>query len=252
MWRVAWLSIFAAAAWAAAEPKQPAGKTPEGAQEGVIDPKADQALKRMSDYLGNLKSFQVESDTVDEKYTRDGQKIQELQQSTITVRRPGELRVDRVSPRGHAVFRADGKQFAVYNKDKNVYATAPAPEHIDQAVDEVRDKLNIDAPGGDLIVSDPYRDLTDGTITGRYIGLEPIDGAMAHHLAFTKKDVDWQIWIKDGPEPVPVRYVITSKDSPTQPQFTMVLHDWQPNVQVMKEYFAFTPPAGAKRLEFKH
>lgn len=241
--------LVGATAWATeAQPKQ----APRGgaqAQEGVVDPKADAALKRMSDYVGNLKSFRVETTTVDEKVATDGQKIQEVQVSTVTVRRPGQVRVDRVSPAGRAVFVDDGKQFTLYNRDKNVYATASAPPRLDAAVDEARGRLHLDAPAGDLIVPDSYDALIDGTVTGRYIGREPVDGAMAHHLAFTKKNTDWQIWIKDGPDPVPLRFVITSKDLPGQPQFTAVLRNWQPNAPVSANTFAFTPPAGAKRVE---
>jgi hypothetical protein len=248
--RVALMAVLVGTtAWATeSQPKQ---APREGAQqpEGVVDPSADAALKRMSNYVGNLKSFRVESTTVDEKITTGGQKIQEVQQSTLTVRRPGELRVERVSPAGHALFVDDGKQFGLYNKDKGIYATASAPPTIDAAVEDARNRLHIDAPAADLIVSSSYDALIDGTLTGHYVGLEPIDGTMAHHLAFTKKDTDWQIWIKDGPEAVPLRFVITSKDMRGQPQFTAELRSWQPNVQVSAGTFAFTPPAGAKRVD---
>jgi hypothetical protein len=155
-----------------------------------------------------------------------------------------------VSPRGHVTFVYDGKSFGIYNKEKNVYATAPAPSQIDAAIDDARDRLHVDAPGGDLLVSDPYAELIDGTVTGHYVGLEPIDGVMAHHLAFSKKDVDWQIWIKDGPDAVPLRYVITSKDMPGQPQFTLEMRDWRPNAPVSPNSFALAQPAGAKRVDF--
>jgi hypothetical protein len=218
-------------------------------QEGVIDSRADAALRRMSQYVGSLKSFQVDTTTVDEKVTPAGQKIQEVQQSKLTVRRPGELRVDRVSPAGRAVFIDDGRQFGLYNQDKNVYAMAPAPPTIDAAVEDARARLHIDAPGGDLIVPDSYNALIEGVRTGRYIGLEPIDGVMAHHLAFTKANTDWQIWIKDGSEAVPLRFVITSKDMPGQPQFTIQMHDWRPNAPAPASAFMFTPPPGARRVE---
>src|SRR4051812_29339870 len=74
--------LLGSSAWAAGE------------TEGVIDPKADAALKRMSDYVGGLRSFSVDTTTVDENLTTDGQKIQEVQQSKVTVRRPGQLRVE--------------------------------------------------------------------------------------------------------------------------------------------------------------
>jgi hypothetical protein len=240
--------LLSGAAWAT-EPRRappPATEAPEGA----IDPRADQALRRMSQYLGGLESLRFETTTVDEKFTAAGQKIQELQESKVMLQRPAELRVDRVSPRGHLVFRYDGRQFSVYNSDKQVYALAPAPTRLDAAIDEVRDRLHVDAPGGDLLVGDPYAELVEGTVTGRYIGLEPIGGVMAHHLAFTKKDVDWQIWIADGPQPVPLRYVITSKDLPGSPQFTLMLRGFQPNAPISADSFAFAPPPGARRVAF--
>jgi hypothetical protein len=221
----------------------------EPKQEGVIDPKADAALRRMSDYVGGLKTFKVDATTVDEKVTADGQKVQALQQSTLTVRRPGELRVDRLGPNGHATFIYDGKRFALYNRDKKVYATEAAPPTLDEAVDKARERLHVDAPAADLIVPDSYDTLIDGVVTGRYIGLEPIDGVMAHHIAVTKDDVDWQLWIKDGPDAVPLRFVITSKDLPAQPQFTAEMHHWQPKVAVPASTFAFRPPPGAEHIK---
>jgi hypothetical protein len=249
--RLALMTVFIGGVAQATEVKStppPASTAPQ--RDGVIDPKADAALHRMSDYMSSLKTFKVDTTTIDQNVTTDGQKIEELQQSKLIVQRPGAFRIDRVSPVGHSIFRADGKQFAAYNQEKNVYATAAAPAKLDAAVDELRDRLHIDAPGGDLIVSNPYQSLIDGTVTGRYIGLEPIDGVQAHHLAIAKKDVDWQIWIKDGPEAVPLRYVITTKDLAAQPQFTIEMRNWEPNASVPRDSFAFTPPAGAKRVDF--
>jgi hypothetical protein len=220
-------------------------------KQGVIDPRADAALHRMSDYLGGLQSFRVKTTSSREKVTTEGQKIQEIHASIITVQRPNELRVDRTGPNGEAVLRYDGKEISVYNSTKNAYAVHDAPPTLDATIDELRDSLNIDAPGGDLLVPDSYEILTDGLVVGRYIGLEPVGGGatMAHHIAISKKDVDVQIWIEDGPTPVPLRYVITSKDVRAQPEYEISLRDWQPNVSVSADKFAFERPAGAKRVE---
>lgn len=248
--RVALITLLVGSTAWAIEPKPMKPPPVQPAERGVIDARADAALRRMSDYLSSLRSLEVETITIDEKVTKEGQKIQEVQRSTVMLQRPDKLRVDRLSPRGHALFRYDGKQFSIYNRDQSVYAIAPAPARLDAAIDTARARLHIDAPGGDLLVSDPYHALVDGTVTGRYIGLEPIDGVMAHHLAFTKDNVDWQIWIEDGPEPVPLRYVITSKDIPARPEFTIELRHWQPNAPAPANSFAFTPPSGARRIEF--
>jgi hypothetical protein len=228
--------------------KQPANPAPKK-DEGVIEPQADAALHRMSEYLGGLKEFRMETTTVDEKITKEGQKIQEVKQSKVSVKRPGELRVDRVGPKGHAVFRDDGKQFTLFHAEKNIYTDAPAPPTLDAAVDDARERLQIDAPGGDLIVSDPYKELVDGVKVGRYIGLEPIGNVQAHHLAMTKKDVDYQLWIQDGPTPVPVRYVIVSKDMPSQPEFTLEMRNWETNPSIPDDEFKFSAPKDAKRID---
>jgi hypothetical protein len=228
--------------------KQPASQ-PQKQGEGIIEPKADEALRRMSDYLGGLKQFRMESTSIDEKITTEHQKIQELKESKVAVKRPGSMRIDRVGPNGKAVFRDDGKQFTLYNSDKKVYADGPAPPTLDAAVDQARDKLNIDAPGGDLIVSDVYKELTEGVQVGRYIGLEPINGVQAHHLAMTKKDVDYQLWIQDGPTPVPLRYVIVSKDMPAQPEYTLEMRNWDPNPTMSDDDFKFNMPKDAKRID---
>jgi hypothetical protein len=228
-------------------PKQPA--QPQNEQEGVIEPKADAALHRMSDYLAGLKTFRMESTTVDEKITTEQQKIQELKESKVAVKRPGSLRIDRVGPQGRAILRDDGKQITLFNQDKNVYAAAPAPSTLDAAVDQARDRLHVDAPGGDLIVSDVYKELTDGVQVGRYIGLEPIGNVQAHHLAMTKKDVDYQIWIQDGAMPVPLRYVIVSKDMPAQPEYTIEMRNWDTSPKLSDDDFKFTIPKDAKKVD---
>ena len=233
-------------------PTEGAAKRTAAEKEGVIEPKADAALHRMSDYLSSLNTFRVDTTTVDEtKVNKDGQKIQELADSKFAIRRPGEMRIDRVSPNGRVVFRDDGKQFSVYNSDKNIYATAPAPGKLDQAADDARKQLQVDAPGVDLIASNPYDALTEGVTEGRYIGLVPMGGGvMAHQIAVTKKNVNYQIWIQDGPQPLPLRYVVTGRDMRGSPQFTIELRNWQPNAPVPDDSFAFTPPAGAKKVAF--
>ena len=234
-------------------PSEGAAKSAAAEKAGAIDPKADAELHRMSDYLAGLKTFRVETSTVDEtKVNKDGQKIQTLADSKVAIRRPGEMRIDRVSPNGRVVFRDDGKQFSVVNADKNIYATAPAPAKLDQAADDARTQLQVDAPGVDLLASNPYDALTDGATEGHYVGLVPMGGGMmAHHVAVTRNNgISYQIWIKDGPQPLPLRYVVTDKDKQGSPQFTIELRNWQPNAQVPDASFAFTPPAGAKKVAF--
>jgi hypothetical protein len=143
----------------------------------------------------------------------------------------------------------DGKALTVYCKTNNTYGTVPAPPTLGAALDMARNKYGVEAPASDLVYEDPYAVLTENAKTGKYLGVEDVGGIPAHHLAFQQDDVDWQLWVQDGPKPLPVRYVITTKTMPTQPEFTANLTAWDTQATPAADAFDAKPPAGAKRVE---
>jgi len=221
----------------------------QSTEQAKIDPKADAELRKMSDYLAGLQSFRVQADSTDEVVLKSGQKIEQIASSRVEVKRPDKLRSERVGPVADVTFRYDGKQFSIEGHRMPYYATAPAPAKIDDAIDEARDKFGLEAPGADLIYAQPYEILTEDVTAGTYVGLEPVGGVMAHHLAFQGNEVDWQIWIQDGDKPLPLRYVITSKKVPGQPEFTVQLSKWEPDAKLADSEFAFKPKPGTTKIQ---
>jgi hypothetical protein len=218
--------------------------------EPQIEPRADELMHQMSWYLSNLPSFRVDIMNVDESVTTEGQKIQFVSGSRLAVRRPDRLRNEHVDTNTDTVMRYDGHEISIFGKRTGYYTTAKVPEKLDETVDFVRERFGIDAPAADLILSDPYAALMQDVRTGRYIGREPINGVPCHHLAFKGKDVDFQIWIQEGEKPLPLRYVITSKDVRAEPQFTAMFSNWEPAAVLADDLFQFNAPDGAQRVEF--
>jgi hypothetical protein len=62
--------------------------------------------------------------------------------------------------------------------------------------------------------------------------------------------VDWQIWLEDGPRPLPRKVVITYKESAGHPQYTSLLSNWNLSADVPDSAFAATIPKDAKKVEF--
>jgi hypothetical protein len=250
MRRLPWVGVVLVSVMGSSSPTLAEERAPAAAADRRIEPRADELVRKMSDHLASLRSFRVDSAVVDEKVAKDGQKVQFLSSSKVAVRRPDRLRSDRLGPESDVIFRYDGKQISVYGKRTGFYATGAAPARLDEAIDTTRERYGIEAPAADLLVSQPYAVLMEDVTTGRYIGLEPIDGANCHHLAFQGTETDWQIWIQDGAQPVPRRYVITSKKVMGAPQFAASLSGWEQNVALADDLFAFHPPAGAKQIDF--
>jgi hypothetical protein len=216
----------------------------------AIDPQADALLRKMSTDLAGLKAFRFQTRQVLELVTKDGEKIQRIAESKVAVQRPNKLRAERTGgPQGVGTLYYDGKTISVHGKRNNLYATSPAPETLDAMIDFARDELSIDAPGADLLLSDPYHALMDDVVSGRYLGLEPIGDQMCHHLAYRGNETDWQIWIQDGPRALPCRFVITSKKVTGAPEFTVATDSWSFD-SLPPDTFAFSPPKGAVRINF--
>lgn len=213
-----------------------------------IDPAAAHLLRQMTDYLAGLKSFKVQGAAVDEVVTTAGQKIQVASDSQVSVERPNRLRSEQLGAQNGLAFWYDGKTMSLACKTTNTYATAPAPTTLDATIDKARKQFQIEAPGADLLYSHPYDVLTEQVTGGQVIGRETIDGVPTQHLAFQGEQVDWQIWIKEGPQPLPMRFVITTKVMKSQPQFSVQFSHWDTQPRIPASTFEFQPAPGATRV----
>jgi hypothetical protein len=81
------------------------------------------------------------------------------------------------------------------------------------------------------------------------MGTAYVHGVECHHLAFRAARVDWQLWVQAGENPLPMKYVITTKWMTGAPQYAVRFRDWDTKPQIPAGRFEFTPAAEAKRLE---
>ena len=124
------------------------------------------------------------------------------------------------------------------------------PSTLDDAVNAAHDQ-GIDLPLIDLAMSDPYANATAKVETGRYFGISPVLGVPCHHLAFTQENVDWQVWVEDGPQPLIRKFVITYKNEPGAPEFTALITRWNVTGRIADSDFIFDKPSGAIKIDMQ-
>ncbi len=142
--------------------------------------------------------------------------------------------------------------FTLHDVRAGLYAQKEMTADIDTAVDRLFERFGFSVPTADLIYADPYSTLTESVDTGFVVGLHTVQGVRCHHLAFSQESIDWQIWIEDGPRPLPRKLLITYKEEPGSPQYEVQLSHWDLGPRISDAYFEFDPPAGAGRMEFLH
>ena len=212
---------------------------------------AKSMLKAMSDYLAAQKSLSLSYDNSFEVVSKDKQKLQVAASGKLSMSRPNKLRATRTGGFANVEMVFDGKTFTMAGKDANIYAQADIPGTTDQMIDEIRDKYHKSIPGADLLLANVYEELMRDVVEVKDLGSGVIGGKECDHLAFRAKNLDWQIWIAQGAQPYPCRYVITTTEVDMAPQYTLTITDWKVGEEVSMDNFSFTAPDGAKKLEAK-
>ncbi len=226
------------------------GLAPAAAQESAIEPEATRLLKRMTDYLGGLDRFSVDTDNMLEDVLESGQKIQYDFTTTVHIQRPDKLRAERTGDLLRQVLVYDGKSLTIYNPQDGYFASANAPDNLDDLLHFARDVLDIVPPTGDMVFTEAYDLLMAGVTEGFVVGKSVVGGVRCDHLAFRTSLVDWQVWIADGSKPLPYKYVLTTMDDPAHPQYLVLMSDWDVSPSFDEADFRFDAPAGARQIEF--
>jgi len=229
-------------AWSMEKPKD--SKAPK------IEPQAAQVLKQMTDYLKGLQQFSVQAEITEDVLLDTGLRIQDGRSVKVSVRRSDRLRVDSEGDFEDRQLFYDGRTMALMDLRKNVYSVIDVPPEIDAALHHAIKAYNLRAPLADLIYSDAHDALTAGTLAGFYLGPSKVQGILCHHLVFRQKDIDWQIWIENGPTPVPRKFLLTDRKAKGL-QFTALLSQWNTSPQLEDALFAFAAPAGAEKVALR-
>ncbi|HLH54456.1 MAG TPA: DUF2092 domain-containing protein [Verrucomicrobiae bacterium] len=214
-----------------------------------VDPQAERVLRAACQYLAEAPYFSINAEIWREHVNEEGEKVQFSRSMEMEIRRPNRLHAEIASPHSDRVFWYDGKSLTVLDRKQNVFSSVNMPATLDETIDTARDQFGIDFPMIDLAVSDPWTNAMAKVITGRYFGLAPAMGFNCHHLAFTQENIDWQIWVQDGPQPLIRKFIITHKNEPGVPEFTGLIREWDFNSRISANTFAFQAPPGAMKIQ---
>jgi hypothetical protein len=216
---------------------------------GSIDPEADKILRSMSDYLKGLPTFSVNFDIDNEVIDLVGQKLQISSSGMIVLDRPGNLYIDRQGGFADVELIYNGKSLTLHGKNLNIYFQIDKSGTIDTAFDTLHDEIGLDTPGVDLFYTDSFEELSDSVMNSAYLGTVYVNDVECHYLTFREAKVDWQLWVRAEGDPLPMKYVITTKWMTGAPQYSIRFRDWKTSPQIESGFFDFKVPEGAKKVE---
>jgi hypothetical protein len=182
----------------------------------------------------------------------NGQKLEFRETRRISLSRPeNRMRIEEVASDGITdLVLFDGKQITMVSAGFNAYAQAPQPPNLEDAlVYFVRD-LRMRAPLSLLLSTHIGTELPMLAKNVDYVESTTVNDFLAHHIAGQGESVDFEFWIADGRQPMPLRVVITYKTAPGQPRFWADLTEWKTKGKIPASTFALSLPAGAQQIPF--
>lgn len=227
-----------------------AGTTTEPAATPLLEQQAIQALDAMSSYLRSLTSFTVNADVSKDEVMDDGLKLQFDKQLTIRVDGHNKMFMDVSSPQRHRQYYYDGKRLTLYSPDDHYYAGFDTPATIGKALDAAEDKYGVTLPLSDLFRWGTDTQPGDGIEGAIVVGPGEVNGVSCSHYAYHQAEVDWQLCIGDGEQPLPLKLIITTTSIAEQPQYVARMH-WDLTTAIPADSFRFTPPPGAMKIAFR-
>jgi hypothetical protein len=216
----------------------------------AIDPTVVAALERMGGYLRGITAMGIRAEHTTDEVLENGQKIERHGTVDMKVRRPDRLRADLTSDTKSRQYFYDGKSFTIYAPRERYYSTVAAPPALRDLVSELSRRYDLELPLADLFYWGTEESGISDLRTASNVGPSTIGGVVCDHYAFRQADVDWQIWIQRGAQPLPRKLVITTTDEPAQPQHVVTMA-WDLQPRLDERMFVFTPPRDASRIDMR-
>jgi hypothetical protein len=170
--------------------------------------------------------------------------------SDVVMQRPDKLRVITSGDGPASEFYYDGKLMAAYSPAENLVAVADAPPTIDATLKAAYDTAAIYFPFSDVIVADPYKDISEDMKLAFYIGKSNvIGGTQTEMVAYDSGGVFVQVWL-GVEDKLPRMLRAIYMDDPLQLRHQLELSNWQLDSAPSADVFASSRATSAKRIQF--
>ena len=147
-------------------------------------------------------------------------------------------------------FYYDGKRMMAYSPADDLVALDDAPPTLDAALEQAFNKAAIYFPFSDLIVADPYKDITEDLKLAFVVGQSKVvDGTTTDIIALANDKIQAQLWI-GADDKLPRLFRATFFDEPGGFRHEAAFSNWRLNEAIPADVFWSSKAESGKRIPF--
>lgn len=248
-----------------AAPEAPAAQANTGGAKAT-DAKAEEVLRQMCDYLAKQPAFSCKVESVLEVKSNI-QNNSNVTKITVRLQRPNKLAMIVEEGMQGITVVSDGKQLIQFLPPLKRYVIKDAPADFTGMLDiGIPLPVTMSGMAGDIVGNtgeEMFKQLMDGVTGSKYLGEEKVGDeksgeVLCHHCRFMQQDLDWDIWIEAGKQPV-VRKIVPElakqlaaagvQLGDAKIEYTVTYKDWNVAPKFTDADFQFTPPKDAEQVE---
>lgn len=208
-------------------------------------------VMEMAGFLAAADKFSVTVRAGYDVVQENGQKVEFGEIREISIQRPDKIRVEEMASHGaRNLMIFDGKNISILDGETNLYAQAPQPGDIDTSVVYFVRGLKMRLPLAPLLMRHFPQELEKRLQSIDLVEETDIMGQPALHLAGRTASVDFQAWVAEGDQPLPLRIILSYREAEGQPQFWANFSKWNLTPTIDSAAFVFTPPKDAMQIMF--
>lgn len=224
---------------------------------GVPDPstpeesaaRADELMRKMSDTLKASPALSFTVTESHERIRRNGQKAPFTLKRDIVIRRPDRLWGHTTGSDGRDVkVTYDGKAVTVVGDGQKIYATFKAASTLDETLDLISERYDLQIVVADFLYSSPYDSFADGQTKGRWVRRVAGAGGECQEVAYSAKAVDFTLSVSTAEPTLPCELHVTYKEEPGQPITGLVFSNWNLKAQLKDNQFVASVPQGYEQI----
>lgn len=217
------------------------------AQEAVPDPIA--LYQNVLSTVRAAEAFSVHVEKQFDVLMLDGAKVEYSGALDLIVKQAGALHLDYGDDTSAKEVWYDGQTLTIIDHLSNIYAELPAEGSVRSVIADINARYGLELPLAALINLAP-EDFQDAVQSTTYLGLHDAASEPCHHVLYRGANVDLQVWVTTGDEPLLRKMVVTFWQIEGAPQQSLLFSDWDLNPRTNRKQFVSNIPEGAIRTEF--
>lgn len=214
-----------------------------------IDPRAVEVLRAATDFLAAQQTLSVDWFVSTDTVIDGREKLTEMGSGGIVLDRAAGFVAHSETGMKSRAFFYDRKSVNILDIEADAYVTAPFDGELEALVARIKAEYDVVLPIWSVLSRDTAAEFLEAAEHAAYVGPTRISGRLAHHLAFSNYDYDWQVWVADDADRPEILMIVgTDPYQQGWPQYRAYLSNWNFAPEIDPAAFTYAPDETAERM----